>query len=135
MADNEEKWLTLEIPQREGKEGYIGMLFGLMLKTGSVMADANFRPTDMRIEYMTHFMIALIPGKRNRQTIRDGLREEMEKRLKQAKDENGSDLNEEQKSRVRNMTCLEYIGDVIDFTDKHIGVSRENKIGFAVKPR
>lgn len=124
----------LNIPQREGKEGYVGMLFSMMLRVGGIMADHAFTNTDLRIEYMTHFLIALVPGKRNRKTIRDGLNNEIKSRLLQEGKDNGSELNDEQKARIRNMVCLEYIGEVIDFTDKHVGVSSENKIGFCISP-
>lgn len=127
------KLYTLDIPQREGKEGYIGMQFQLFIKVGGIMADAQFTPTDMRIEYMTHFLISMIPGKTNRRTIRDELKTEIDKRLDEEKKKLNENLTNEQTGRIRNMTCLEMIGQVMDFTDKHVGVSKENKIGFVVK--
>lgn len=127
------KLYTLDIPQREGKEGYIGMLFQLFIKVGGIMADAQFTATDMRIEYMVHFLISLVPGKTNRKTIRDELKTEIEKRLEDERKKLNENLTNEQIGRIRNMTCLEMMGYIMDFTDKHVGVSKENKIGFVVK--
>jgi hypothetical protein len=128
MSESKEEYLTLDLPQREGKEGYVGTMFSLFLRMGSILGDANFKETDMRIEYMVHFMISLVPGKTHRQEIREDLKRDIEKALKV---ETSGDTDT--KARIRNMICLEYIGIVGDFIDKHIGVSRENKIGFAVK--
>lgn len=127
------KLFTLDIPQREGKEGYIGTHFSLFLRIGGVLGDATFTSTDLRIEYMTHFLISLIPGKRNRANIRDSLRNDIDKNLADERKKVGENLTNEQIGRVRNMTCIEYMGEVMDFVDKHVGVSKENKIGFVVK--
>ncbi len=127
------KLFTLDIPQREGKEGYIGTHFSLFLRIGGVLGDAHFSATDLRIEYMTHFLISLIPGRKNRADIRDRLRKDIDKNLTEEKKTIGENLTNEQIGRVRNMTCIEYMGEVMDFVDKHVGVSKENKIGFVVK--
>lgn len=124
QAGEGKEWITLDLPQREGKEGYIGTFLTMYLKMGSVLSDGNFKETDKRIEYMTYFMISLVPGKRDRLEIRERLKKEIEQATK------GANGNEE-KARLRNMVCLECIGEVTDYVDKHIGVSRENKIGFA----
>ncbi len=134
IREDGSKFLTLDIPSREGKEGYIGTIFSLFLRMGSIMSEPNFQPTDMRIEYMLHFMIALVPGKKNRLKMRNELNELLEIRLREARLKNGGEeLNNEQRGRITNLVCLESLGDVTDFADKHVGVSSENKIGFVVK--
>jgi hypothetical protein len=120
---------TFDVPQREGKEGYIGMHFGLMLKMGSLMAEANRQATDNRIEYMAQFMISLIPGRKNRKIIRDGLQAEIKKRLEEEAKKSGTDLTNDQIGTIRNLTSVEYVGEVMDFLDKHVGVDKENRIG------
>ena len=124
----QEKFLTLDIPQREGKEGYIGTVFSLYLRMGSILAEANFKDSDPRIYFFTKFMIGLIPGEKNRGIINNAMDKELEEIFK-------SNLNNEEKSRKRNEVCINYVGKIHDFIDKHIGVSRENRIGFAVKPK
>lgn len=123
-----EEYITLDLPQREGKEGYIGTMFTLVLKMGTILADANFKETDMRVEYMTQFMISLIPGKKARKEIREQLHNDIAERLK-----TDTSADQDAKARLRNMVCLEYIGIVGDFMDKHVGISKENKIGFVIK--
>lgn len=127
--DQGEQVYTFDIPVREGKDGYVGMHFGLMLKMGSLMAEANRQATDNRIEYLTQFMISLIPGRKNRKVIRDGLKTEINKRLEEERKAAGNDLTNDQIGAIRNMTSVEYVGEVMDFIDKHIGVDKENRIG------
>jgi len=128
MAEQEEKYFTLDIPQREGRDGYIGTIFSLYLRLGGVIADGNFRDSDIRVYYMTKFLISLIPGEKNRIAIRDAMKKEIDGALK-------SITNNDEKGRKRNEICLDYIGRVHDFVDKHVGVSTENKIGFCVRPQ
>lgn len=127
--DQGQEIYSFDIPVREGKEGYVGMHFGLMLKMGSLMAEANRQATDNRIEYMTQFMISLIPGRKNRKVIREGLKIEINKRLEEERKLAGTDLTNDQVGTVRNLTSVEYVGEVMDFIDKHIGVDKENRIG------
>ncbi len=124
----EGKYFTLDIPQREGKDGYIGTVFGLYLTLGGVIADSNFKDTDIRIYYMVKFLINLIPGEETRTKINNEMKNEIEVALKNI-------TNNDERSRKRNDICYDYIGKVHDFIDKHVGVSKENKIGFAVKSK
>lgn len=134
IREDGSKFYPLEIPAREGKEGYIGTIFSLFLRLGSIMGEQNFQPTDMRIEYMTQFMISLMPGKKRRVLMRQNLKELLEARLKEAQDKNGGEeLNNEQRGRITNIVCLECLGDITDFTDLHVGVSAENRLGYVVK--
>jgi len=122
MADDQ--IITLEVPQREGKEGYMGTFFSLFLRLGTMIGDANLKDTDNRIRNMTNLMISLIPGKKNRTTIRKEMNQEIENRLKGINDN-------ETRARIRNDICIEYMGNVTDFIDLHIGVDVENRIGFS----
>ncbi len=126
--ENESKYLTLDIPQREGKDGYIGTLFGLYLKFGGIISDIGFKENDVRIYYMTKFLINLIPGKRNRAEIKEKMKNEIAEAMKNCS-------SNDERMRIRNDICLDYIGDVHDFVDKHVGVSKENKIGFSVRQK
>lgn len=118
---------TFDVPQREGKEGFIAMHFGLMFKMGALMVEANRSATDTRIENMAQFMISMIPGKKNRAEIRDALKIEIDKRIAEA--QKSGELTNDQIGTIRNQTCIEYVGNVMDFLDKHIGVTKENRIG------
>lgn len=122
-----EHTITLDVPQREGKEGYIGTIFGLYLRLGGIMSDPGFRETDIRLYYMAKLLINLIPGKKNRAEIKERMKKEIETALKDVKDN-------ETRMRLKNEICLDYIGEVHDFMDKHLGVSAENRIGFVVRP-
>lgn len=125
MTTNKEETNILDLPQREGKDGYIGTLFGLYLKFGGIMAEPNLKETDIRIYYMTKFILNLIPGPKNRAKIKEKMRAEIEEKTK-------SLSSNEERLRVRNEVCLEYIGELHDFVDKHLGISSENRVGYAV---
>lgn len=114
---------SLDIPQREGKEGFIGTHFTLMLQMGNLLSRIE-SPTDSRIEYMANLLISLIPDKK----IRDGTRESIRKEIVE-KCKNIS--TNEDKGRTALMCWIEGVGDVMDYIDKHVGVSRENKVGFS----
>ena len=60
MSD-EPKTITLDIPQREGKEGYIGTMLTLFLQLGRTFTDTNFKETNIAIVYHMNFMISMIP--------------------------------------------------------------------------
>lgn len=120
--------ITLDIPQREGKEGYIGMYFSLFLRMGEIIASSNFKDTTIRIEILTRFLISLIPNESIRAETSKKLKEKIEVRIKESKEEN-KDLTEEEIGNIRLLACIEVIGEVSDFIDKHIGVSRENRVG------
>lgn len=127
------KRVTLDIPQREGKEGYIGTMLTLFLQLGKSFTDPGFKETNISIVYHMNFMISMIPEEADREKIRKSLNEEIEKRtneaLKVAK-ESGNQLDNDDKARIRNIVYIEYIGKVMDWVDKFVGISTKNKVGF-----
>jgi len=129
IDDNSER-LTLDIPKREGKEGYIGTMLQLYLKMGGIIAEANFTNNDLRVEYMTHFMLSTIPSKEKRIEIRQRLRERITNEVDADKL-----MTNEQKNKKKNLICIEFMGETMDWIDEHLGISVENKIGFVnVRP-
>lgn len=127
-AEDGTKIITLDLPQREGKEGYIGTIFSLYLRFGAILSDPGFKETDARIFYMTKFMINLIPGRKNRTKIKDMMKTDIDKAIEKL-------VSNDEKNKKRNEICIDYIGEIHDFVDKHLGVSEENRVGIVAPPR
>lgn len=136
----EDRRFTLDIPQREGKEGYLGTFFSLYLRMASVLSEQGFSPTDGRAKYLTYLIISLIPNE-NKQHPKDEtykrreiLRQRLKDRIKELTDEyikyNNNTPGNTEAGQIELTACLEVIGEVSDFMDKYLGVSTRNKIGF-----
>ena len=129
----EDKLITLDIPQKEGKEGYIGTMLTLFLQLGRTFTDSNFKETNISIIYHMNFMISMIPEEEDRAKIRKELNAEIEKRINEAIEaakKTGTQLDNDDKARIRNMVYIEYLGKVMDWVDKFVGISTKNKVGF-----
>ena len=129
----EEKLLTFDIPQREGKEGFIGTFFTLYLNMSSILRSPEFIKEPMRVYYLTKLIIASVPGKKNRDEIKKALNERIDSMKKQRLQKSDVPLTEEENNHILIDASLDVLGDVSDFIDKHVGVSRENKLGFVIK--
>ena len=124
MPENEGTVITLDVPMRDGKEGYTGTMFSLFLRFGSILADPNFKDTDGRVYFMTRLMLSMLPND-------DGGKIEMIKKLKLDIKEQTKGLPAmDDRNRLRNEICLDVLSDVFDVTDRHIGLSRKNRLGF-----
>jgi len=135
---DEPKRITLDIPQREGKEGYIGTMLTLFLQLGRTFTDNEFKETNINIIYHMNFMISMIPEEEDRKKIRSELNKEIENRTNEAIElskQSGNVLDNDDKARIRNMVYIEYIGKVMDWVDKFVGISTKNKVGFVRRKR
>lgn len=123
-SNNTEKIYSLDIPAREGKEGFIGTHFTLILQIGNMIS--RIGPSEnSNLHYLTSLLISCIPDKKDRAVIRKEIEDEFNKRI-------DSKSTNEDKLKIRNAICIESVGSVMDYIDKHVGVSRENKIGFCI---
>lgn len=130
----EDKIYSLDIPQREGKEGYVGTFFTLYLKLGTILQAPEFSKEPIRLFYMSEFIISLIPNEVSRAEVRTMMktrRQELETELK--KEKGIKELSHQEKDHVLIQASLQTIGFVSDYIDKHIGMSDQNKIGFVRK--
>lgn len=122
---------TLDIPQREGKEGFVGMFFSTWLNMQAVLKSPEFSREPMRIYYMSQIMISMIPGEANREKIRNDLKKNLEEaREAYRKETNTNVIPENQSIHILIEATMKTLGSVSDFIDKHVGVSVENKVGF-----
>ena len=125
MVEKQEgTYITLDVPLRDGKEGYTGTMFSLFLRFGGILSDPNFKDTDARVYFMTRLMMSMLPND-------EGGKVEMIKKLKSDIKEQTRGLTAvDDKNRLRNEICLDAVSVIFDVTDKHIGLSRRNRLGF-----
>lgn len=127
----EDKIYSLDIPQREGKEGYVGTFFTLYLKLGTILQAPEFSKEPIRLFYMCEFIISLIPDEDARLHIRTSLKNrKLALETEYKKDKKIEMLSSIEKDHILIQASLQTIGDVSDYIDKHIGISDKNKIGF-----
>lgn len=129
-----EKTYTLDIPQREGKEGYIGTFLTSWLNIQSILKSPEFSQEPIRIYYMMESIISQIPEEEEREKIRISFDKKFaELKEKYLKDNQIEKLTEKQHSHLLIVSALRTIGLTTDYVDKHIGVSTKNKVGFVRK--
>lgn len=127
----EGKYFTLDIPQREGKEGYIGTFLSSHLNLEAVLKSPEFTREPIRVYYLMEARISLIPDEEERQKIYNKLDEKLKDLKANYKKDNGIEtLSPEQDSHLLIIASLRTLGQVTDFVDKHIALSVKNKVGF-----
>lgn len=123
---------NLDIPLREGTPGYLGMFYAVYLRMAGVLSDAAFNQTDLRPILMFQFLVSMIPGEEHRAAIRSVYERRIAEYTEAAQKETGTTgLSNEEAYRISLRAALETVGEVTDFTDEHIGISNENKLGFS----
>lgn len=126
---NGEKVYTLDIPQLEGKEGYIGTFFTLYLQLGNVFKGTEFAREPVKVSLFVKLIISMIPEKERRDAINKNIKERFEQ-LKKEKAVNGRILNDADNGYLLIEASLDALGDVSDYIDKHIGLNTKNKVGY-----
>lgn len=124
-----EKVYTLDIPQLEGKEGYIGTFFTLYLQLGNVFKGTEFAREPVKVSLFVKLIISMIPEKEKRDAINKNIKERFEQ-LKKEKAVNGRVLNDADMGYLLIEASLDALGDVTDYIDKHIGLNTKNKVGY-----
>jgi|SRR3990172_235862 len=130
----EDKVYTLDIPQREGKEGYIGTFLTSWLNLQSILKSPEFSREPIRIYYMMEAIISQIPDEEEREKIRTSFDKKFSD-LKETylKDNRIDKITDTQHSHLLIIAALRTVGLTTDYVDKHIGVSTKNKVGFVRK--
>ncbi len=131
---SDDKLFTLDIPQREGKEGYIGTFFTLYLKLATVLQSPEFSKEPIRVYYMSKVITSMIPGEDKRLEIKKLLKDNKEAFEKEYRTEHKYNetqpLTTMERDHILISSTLDSLGVVSDFIDKHIGLSKKNKVGF-----
>lgn len=125
--------ISLDIPQMEGEEGYIGIYFSTILSVAALLRDPEIVKAPYKINYMVSLIISLIPDTEYRQRLRDQLKEIYNKKmidLSEMKKVKPESLDYKDKESCLIEASIEEIGFVIEYVDKYIGISHKNRLGF-----
>lgn len=114
--------IELDVPQIEGS-GMLSLIYRLYSMLGAVIADAE-NSQHFKFEMLTNLLINTVLDRDVRAEIKDFKKNEMIRRL----DELDSPGQEEINS-VHMEVCLDAIGEVTTFIDRHLGVSVKLEVG------
>lgn len=123
---------SLDIPQKEGSAGYVGMFFTLWLKVASTIQHPDFtKGSPMSVYYLINWIIAAIPDESEILKIKETIRSRR-KELEQEYKNDGITMTEKTKDHILLMSTIEGSSLISHYIDKHIGISKDNKIGWGV---
>ncbi len=123
---------NLDIPQKDGTPGYVGMFFTMYLKVASTIQHPDFtKNTPISVFYLVNWIISAIPDEKIRKNIRDAIRLRR-KELEQEYKSDGVQITEKVKDHILVTSVLEEAGRITEYIDKFVGLSKENKIGWGV---
>ena len=128
---NDNNDVTFDIPAREGTTGYVGLFFSVFLQTSALLTNPTVINDAYRLGNITQFMISLVAGKEKRTMIRETLQKNIDAEISEIKKnlEVGQRMSHDERDHIYTRCNLEIIGDITDFIDEHVGVSKENKLG------
>jgi hypothetical protein len=133
---SEGKTFTLDIPQREAKDGYLLTLFTSHLNLESVLKSPEFSQEPIRVYYLALSRISLITSQKQQDEVYLDLEKkilELENDFK--KKHNVTTLTEAQQNHILIVASIKTMGKVSIWGDKHMGISTENKVGFERRQR
>jgi len=120
--NKEKKPIQLDLPQRNTDSNWIAVMGDLYSKLGGVICNEEVSNVSDRVEYMVHLIISTITDTEERDQIRNELIQEVESILS-----NGTPPDKARKQIT--IACLKRLGNVTDFTDQSMGISRKLEIG------
>jgi len=133
-ASERDEVLTLDLPQRDTNQGYMNIFWRYYTLLAALIADDNDTTiTSEKVRMMVELMISTIPipkdpKKNKRAEIREIKDKEIDARISAHVEKNGNITNEEE-SRIISQVSLEIIGNITDFIDESVGISRKLEIG------
>ena len=126
---NVEEVFTLDLPQRNMKEG----LFTLFLREYATLANvlaAVTNVTDPRIRFLTDLIIATVPDDDLRQELKNKTKTLLEAKITEFKKNNGGTIENKDKAELLRDVCMEIIGEVTSFLDMHIGLTHKLEVRY-----
>jgi predicted house-cleaning noncanonical NTP pyrophosphatase (MazG superfamily) len=107
-----------DVGGKEGKEGYIGLLFGHLARMSFALNNSELANQSGNIYYNSLLIIHHVPDSE--------LRKELSKKLKERIAELKKDGKEE--SAAVTTASIEIVGDVMDHIDEMLGIEKRAKI-------
>jgi hypothetical protein len=107
-----------DVGAKEGKEGFIGLLFGHLSRMSFALNNTELGSQSANIYYNSLLIINHIPDSELRRDLTKKLKERIEELKKEGKAENASITT----------ASIEIVGDVMDHIDEMLGIEKRSKI-------
>lgn len=127
MKQEDGNFVFENVPMREGKDGYLGLLFRGYQAFQTVMTDPSYSDTDIRVMHLTKLMITSVSDKKIRNVIWKYLAEEIPKRVRE--EEKLKSLSNKEISQIKFDVCMECISLIMEFVDDFVGISHNLTVG------
>ena len=114
--------IELNIPPIEGG-GILSLVFRLYSMLGAIISDADDSKY-FKFEMMTNLIINTVLGSEDREDIKQFKKDLMAKRMAELESPSSDEIN-----LVHMEVCMEAIGEVSSYIDKHLGVSVKLEVG------
>lgn len=114
--------IELDVPQVEGN-GMISLLFRLYSMSAAVIADSEDSKY-FKFEMLTNLLINTVLDREIRNEIKEFKLNELKKRLEELGDPGQDEIN-----TVHMNVCMDAIGEVSSYIDRHLGVSVKLEVG------
>jgi len=130
------KIFTLDIPQREAKDGYLLTIFTSHVNLESVLKSPEFSQEPIRVYYLALSRISLITSKKEQDIVYTALENKIQELTDDFKKRNNVQiLTDAQQNHILIIASIKIMGLVSIWADKHLGISTENKVGFERRQR
>lgn len=120
----EDGGISFGVPKGELKSGYFDLILKQMYHLGLMISQPTVTYSNNDITLMVRYIISHIPGKEKRMELRKELEEELTKNL-------GTDVknkSQEEKNRIIINTYLDFVGNIPDYLEEYMGISKENRL-------
>lgn len=107
-----------DIGAKEGKEGFIGLLFGHLGRMSFALNNSELGSNSANIYYNSYLIIHHIPDAELRKELVNKLKRRVEELHKEGKNEDESLIT----------ASIEVVGDVMDHIDEMLGIEKRSKI-------
>lgn len=114
--------IELNIPPIEGG-GILSLVFRLYSMLGAIISDSDDSKY-FKFEMMTNLIINTVLGSEDRELIKKFKKDLMDKRMSEVDNPSSEDVN-----TIHMEVCMESIGEVSSYIDKHLGVSVKLEVG------
>lgn len=114
--------VELDVPQVEGT-GMLSLIYRLYSMLGAVIADSEDSKY-FKFEMLTNLLINTVLDREIREEIKTFKKDEITKRVSELDDPGPEELD-----TVHMEVCMDAIGEVTTFIDRHLGVSVKLEVG------
>ena len=117
---------TLDIPIRQGLNGYMMMFIAFNENLNTTLASPESFVEPMRIYYMVLHMISIISDKELREKAIKEMSEEMKNR-----GIDNENIDESERKHIQLEVSIMSIKYITEWIDMHVGLSVENRVGYS----